>query len=119
MAELREGFLVRRWDQRVVVTVSVLKSKFSSWFQKEKKDADKQRKKALSVTPVECTEVTVATENNEDQDQELTGEAAVAYAKFFDEPDIQLNEGMTGDVIDSDDIVVGVGLVVNVAAGQE
>ena len=44
VSELREGFISDKWDQKVVVTVQTLKSKFSQWFKKEKMAADKAQK---------------------------------------------------------------------------
>jgi len=47
VAELRESYLLDKWDQRVLVCVQVVKSKFSQWFKNEKEKADIQAKTAL------------------------------------------------------------------------
>ena len=98
VAELREKFLVDKWDQRVIVSVKILKGKFSVWFRKEKKKGDDQRDAAAEVDAA-------ATKADE---VVLTDEAAAAFALIFNEDsDVQLNDNVGDDVREAEDFAVG------------
>ena len=116
VSQLREQFLVDRWDQRCIVTVQLLKSKFGQWFQKEKKDADTQPKNALPVVPevlpadpiaLPVDPVVVDDDVVEDDDVELTEDAAAAFAKVFDAPGVELIEDVRNAVLEAEEIVNG------------
>ena len=49
VSELRGNFLSDKWDQKVMVTVQTLKSKYTQWFKTEKMAADKAQKNNLQV----------------------------------------------------------------------
>ena len=102
VAELREKFLVDKWDQRVIVSVKILKSKFSVWFRKEKKKGDEQRETANRA-------ISEGNANETDElDVELTEDAAAAFAVVFnDESDVLLNDNVGDDVREADELVVG------------
>ena len=127
VAELRDHYLVDRWDQQVIVTPALMKRKFGSWFQKEKKDADKESKGTVPVaTTAEAQTGTTLASNvptvppessndneggsnsgddvyNDDDDEvvRLTNEAEAAYNAFIEAP--QLSDNIATDVQEVDD----------------
>ena len=84
VAELQEMLLVDKWDQCVIVSVKILKGKFSVWFRNEKKKGDDQQAAAAAAAKEAADEG--------ENEEALTGEVAAAFAKVFNEDsDIQLN----------------------------
>ena len=116
VAELRERFLVDKWDQRLIVSVKILKGKFSVWFRNEKKKGDNQRAAAVNATAVDV--VTAEDEQVDSMEDALTGEAAASFAQVFNEDsDVQLSDDVAGEVRDINKLAVG--MVERVVNGEE
>ena len=116
VAELRERFLVDKWDQRLIVLVKILKGKFSVWFRNENKKGDNQRAAAADATAVDVA--TAEDKHVDSVEDALTGEAAASFAKVFnEESDVQLSDDVADDVRDIDELAVG--MVERAVNGEE